>query len=75
MCPKWTPNGLTQKRSGCSGSRTVMWPATPSSKPKRREQAEGAREALLAVAALLLDILKSGRPGDVFGSAGSFSHR
>ena len=33
MCLKFIPNGFTQKRSRCSGSRTVMWPATPSSKP------------------------------------------
>ena len=30
---KCTANGLTQKVSGNSGSRAVMWPATPSSKP------------------------------------------
>ena len=30
---KWKPNGFTQNVSGCSGSRTVMCPATPSSKP------------------------------------------
>ena len=42
MCLKFIPNGFTQKRSRCSGSRTVMWPATPSSKPnlpKRRNDA------------------------------------
>ena len=32
---KLMPNGLTQNQSGCSGSRTVMCPATPSEKPKR----------------------------------------
>ena len=35
MWRKLRPNGLTQKWSGNSGSRTVMWPATPSPKPKR----------------------------------------
>ena len=35
MWRKLMPNGLTQKWSGNSGSRTVMWPATPSPKPKR----------------------------------------
>ena len=33
MREKCIPNGFTQKQSGCTGSRTVMWPATPSSKP------------------------------------------
>ena len=33
MRPKSMPNGFTQKQSVCSGSRAVMWPATPSSKP------------------------------------------
>ena len=33
MRPKCIPNGLTQKVSGTSGSRAVMWPATPSQKP------------------------------------------
>ena len=35
ICLKLMPNGLTQKWSGCSGSRAVMCPATPSSKPRR----------------------------------------
>ena len=35
MWRKLRPNGLTQKWSGNSGSRTVMWPATPSPNPKR----------------------------------------
>ena len=35
ICLKLMPNGLTQKWSVRSGSRAVMWPATPSSKPKR----------------------------------------
>src|SRR3989337_1501376 len=30
---KLLPNGLTQNSSGNSGSRTVMWPATPSLNP------------------------------------------
>src|SRR5580698_1267442 len=30
---KLMPNGLTQKCSGYSGSRAVMWPATPSENP------------------------------------------
>src|SRR5579875_3912063 len=29
MCPKCIANGFTQKVSGRSGSRAVMWPATP----------------------------------------------
>lgn len=28
-----TPKGFTQKVDGSTGSRSVMWPATPSSKP------------------------------------------
>ena len=35
MWRKLRPNGLTQKWSANSGSRTVMWPATPSPKPNR----------------------------------------
>ncbi len=34
MCLKFMPSGLTQKWSVSSGSRAVMWPAVPSSKPK-----------------------------------------
>ncbi len=33
MWPKCMAKGLTQKWSSRSGSRAVMWPATPSSKP------------------------------------------
>src|SRR3954453_287149 len=33
ICLKDRPNGLTQKWSSSSGSRAVMWPAAPSSKP------------------------------------------
>src|SRR4051812_26600972 len=33
ICLKLMPSGLTQKWSRRSGSRAVMWPATPSSKP------------------------------------------
>ena len=33
MWLKLIPNGFTQKWSSRSGSRAVMWPATPSSKP------------------------------------------
>ena len=33
MWLKLMPNGFTQKWSSRSGSRAVMWPATPSSKP------------------------------------------
>src|SRR4051812_34077267 len=32
-CANGTPNGLTQNVSGSIGSRAVIWPATPSSKP------------------------------------------
>ena len=32
---KLMPKGFTQKWSVSSGSRAVMWPATPSEKPKR----------------------------------------
>src|SRR5437588_2141912 len=38
MWPKCMANGLTQKWSSFSGSRAVMWPATPSSKPKRENR-------------------------------------
>ncbi len=43
------PNGLTQKWSGSSGSRAVMWPAVPSLEPELAEQAEGGGEPLLAM--------------------------
>lgn len=33
MSANATPNGFTQNVSGSTGSRSVMWPATPSSKP------------------------------------------
>ena len=49
------PNGLTQKWSRRSGSRAVMWPATPSSKPNWPKSRNAGGEALLAVEALLLD--------------------
>src|SRR4051794_29008305 len=42
MWEKLMPNGFTQKWSSRSGSRAVMWPATPSSNPnlpKRRNPA------------------------------------
>jgi hypothetical protein len=35
MCRNDAPNGFTQNMSACSGSRTVMCPATPSPKPNR----------------------------------------
>ena len=54
MCLKFMPNGFTQKRSGCSGSRTVMCPATPSSNPNRRTGGT-RRQPLLAVQPLVLD--------------------
>src|SRR5882757_4926602 len=42
MCPKCMPNGLTQKWSSSSGSRAVMCPATPSSKPNRLNRRNAA---------------------------------
>ena len=43
--------------------------------PESGEQAERRRQALLAVAPLLLEGRESGRRREVFGSSGSFSHR
>ena len=31
ICEKATPKGFTQKAEGSTGSRRVMWPATPLS--------------------------------------------
>ena len=47
ICLKLMPNGFTQKRSACSGSRAVMWPATPSSKPKRPKRRNAAARRCL----------------------------
>src|SRR5215471_6361412 len=45
--PKCKPKGLTQKQSGRSGSRAVMWPATPSSKPySAKSRKAAARRSL-----------------------------
>ena len=41
------PNGFTQKRSGSSGSRAVMWPATPSPNPKRPNSRNAAARRCL----------------------------
>ena len=45
MCAKCMPNGFTQKWSGHSGSRAVIWPAIPSLKPNfaKRRKAEAKR--------------------------------
>ena len=42
ISPKLSPNGFTQNSSGCSGSRPVRWPATPSLKPKRSNSLKAA---------------------------------
>ncbi len=42
MWPKCIPNGFTQKWSVNSGSRAVMCPATPSSKPNRLNNRKAA---------------------------------
>src|SRR5215471_1134857 len=47
MWPKYTPSGFTQNRSVCSGSRTVMWPATPSSNWKRANRRNAAASRCL----------------------------
>ena len=50
---KCTPNGLTQKVSGNSGSRAVMWPATPSSKPNLENSRKAAAKRCLRCSPLL----------------------
>ena len=55
MWLKLMPKGFTQKWSRCSGSRAVMWPATPFLEAELAEEPEPGREALLAVQALFLD--------------------
>src|SRR5262249_53387147 len=47
ICLKFIPKGFTQNRFGCSGSRTVMWPATPSSKRKRPKTRNAAARRCL----------------------------
>ena len=49
------PNGLTQKWSVYSGSRTVMWPATPSPNPSRPKIRSAPASLLAPVVALLFD--------------------
>ena len=44
---KSMPNGFTQKWSARSGSRAVMWPATPSSKPNRPKRRNAAARRCL----------------------------
>ena len=61
-------NGLTQKWSGRSGSRAVMWPATPFAEAELAEQPEGGGQALLEVLAVVLDVVEGGhRVGDGLG--------
>ena len=67
MWRKLSPNGLTQKRSGYSGSRTVMWPATPSPKPKRPKMRNAPASFCLRWTPLLLDVLERRRPGSETG--------
>ena len=47
MCPKCIPNGFTQKWSVSSGSRAVMWPATPSSNPNLENRRNAAAKRCL----------------------------
>src|SRR5438309_8242151 len=47
MWPKCMPKGLTQKWSVSSGSRAVMWPATPSSKPHLENMRKAAARRCL----------------------------
>ena len=47
ISPKCMPNGLTQKWSVRSGSRTVMWPAGPSSYPSRAHTRNAAARCCL----------------------------
>jgi len=68
--PKCMPKGFTQKRSPCSGSLAVMWPATPSSKPPLGEEAKGRGEPLLAIEALDGGVLV----GAVVGMGQDLSH-
>ena len=42
IMPKLMPNGFTQNSSGCSGSRPVRWPATPSLNPNLSNRRKAA---------------------------------
>lgn len=44
-----TPKGLTQNVVGSTGSRSVMWPATPSSKPYLPKILNAAPQRQLAI--------------------------
>src|SRR6478672_4582741 len=47
ICLKFMANGLTQKWSSSSGSRAVMWPATPSSNPNAPNRRNAAASRCL----------------------------
>ena len=59
--PKLFPNGLTQKWSGRSGSRTVMCPATPSAKPNLPKMRSAPASLALRWALLVSDVVERRR--------------
>ena len=73
MWRKLRPNGLTQKWSGNSGSRTVMWPATPSPKPKRPKMRSAPASFCLRWARSSSTVANVGMPSMavVFGVSGT----
>src|SRR5216684_1123509 len=63
MRPKCRPKGFTQKWSSRSGSRAVMWPATPSSKPKREKRRKAAARRSLRWRRSSAGVAKTGGRG------------
>src|SRR4051794_10682300 len=73
MWRKLYPNGLTQNRSGNSGSRTVMCPATPSANPSRPKIRNAPASLALRCArssSTLSNVGGSGIVSSVFGTSG-----
>ena len=73
MWRKLRPNGLTQKWSGNSGSRTVMWPATPSPNPKRPKMRSAPASFCLRCSRSSSTVSKVGGPASctTFGVSGT----
>src|SRR5438105_3036516 len=71
MCPKWTPKGFTQKHSVCSGSRAVMWPATPSLNPNRENRRKDAARRSLRWRRSSSNVAKAGGAGRFLARPGT----
>lgn len=64
-----TPNGFTQKVVGSTGSRSVMWPATPSSKPYLPKIRKAAASLPLRYSRSLYLSSKTGGLGKEYGES------